>query len=88
MRGAVTPLPQYVFLAWCLVKQRDNCTFYLYYYYYYYYRIMPYVCYTLRFEAGDSQVLRNVTNHPVTASFRDRRESVRTLCSKDRCRVP
>jgi hypothetical protein len=27
MRGAVPPLPQYVFLALCLVKHRDNFTF-------------------------------------------------------------
>jgi hypothetical protein len=25
MRGAIHPLPQYVFMAWCLVKHRDNC---------------------------------------------------------------
>jgi hypothetical protein len=24
MCGAIPPLPQYVFMAWCLVKQRDN----------------------------------------------------------------
>jgi hypothetical protein len=24
MRGAILPLPQYVFTAWCLVKHRDN----------------------------------------------------------------
>jgi hypothetical protein len=24
MRGAIPPLPQYVFMAWCLVKHRDN----------------------------------------------------------------
>jgi hypothetical protein len=30
MRGAINPLPQYVFMVWCLVKQRDNFTFYLY----------------------------------------------------------
>jgi len=24
MRGAVPPLHQYVFMAWCLVKHRDN----------------------------------------------------------------
>jgi hypothetical protein len=24
MRGAIPPLPQYVFMAWCLVKRRDN----------------------------------------------------------------
>jgi hypothetical protein len=24
-----TPLPQYVFMAWCLVKHRDKFTFYL-----------------------------------------------------------
>jgi hypothetical protein len=23
MRGAVPPLPQYVFMAWCLVQHRD-----------------------------------------------------------------
>jgi hypothetical protein len=23
MRGAIPPLPQYVFMAWCLVKHRD-----------------------------------------------------------------
>jgi hypothetical protein len=27
MRGATSPLPQYVFMAWCLVKYRDNFTF-------------------------------------------------------------
>jgi hypothetical protein len=30
MRGAIPPLPQYVFMAWCLVKHRDNFNFYLY----------------------------------------------------------
>jgi hypothetical protein len=29
-RGAVPPLPQYVFMAWCLVKHRDNFTFTFY----------------------------------------------------------
>jgi hypothetical protein len=27
MRGTIPPLPQYVFMAWCLVKQRDNFIF-------------------------------------------------------------
>jgi hypothetical protein len=27
MRGAVHPLPQYAFIAWCLVKHRENFTF-------------------------------------------------------------
>jgi hypothetical protein len=27
MTGAIPPLPQYVFMVWCLVKQRDNFTF-------------------------------------------------------------
>jgi hypothetical protein len=27
MRGAVPPLPQHVFMAWCLVKHMDNFTF-------------------------------------------------------------
>jgi hypothetical protein len=27
MRGATPPLPQYVSMAWCLVKHRDNSTF-------------------------------------------------------------
>jgi hypothetical protein len=29
MRGAIPPLSQYVFMAWCLVKHKDNftCTF-------------------------------------------------------------
>jgi hypothetical protein len=26
MRGAILPLPQYVFVAWCLVKHRNNFT--------------------------------------------------------------
>jgi hypothetical protein len=26
MRGAISPLTQYAFMAWCLVKQRDNFT--------------------------------------------------------------
>jgi hypothetical protein len=32
MRGAITPLPQYVLIAWCLVKHSDNFTFLLGYY--------------------------------------------------------
>jgi hypothetical protein len=27
MCGAILPLPQYVFMVWCLVKHRDNFTF-------------------------------------------------------------
>jgi hypothetical protein len=27
MRGAIPLLPHYVFMAWCLVKHRDNFTF-------------------------------------------------------------
>jgi hypothetical protein len=27
MRGAITLLPQYAFMAWCLLKHRDNFTF-------------------------------------------------------------
>jgi hypothetical protein len=27
MHGAIPPLPQYVFMAWCLVKHRDKFTF-------------------------------------------------------------
>jgi hypothetical protein len=27
MPGAIPPLPQYIFMAWCLVKQRDNFIF-------------------------------------------------------------
>jgi hypothetical protein len=27
MRGAVPPLLKYAFIAWCLVKHRDNFTF-------------------------------------------------------------
>jgi hypothetical protein len=27
MRGAIPPLPKYVFMAWCLIKHRDNFTF-------------------------------------------------------------
>jgi hypothetical protein len=27
MHGAIPPLPQYVFMVWCLVKHRDNFTF-------------------------------------------------------------
>jgi hypothetical protein len=30
MCGAIPPLPQYVFMAWCLVKHRDNFTFTFY----------------------------------------------------------
>jgi hypothetical protein len=26
---AIPPLPQYAFVAWCLVKHRDNFTFYV-----------------------------------------------------------
>jgi len=28
MRGRILPLPHYVFMAWCLVKYRENFTFY------------------------------------------------------------
>jgi hypothetical protein len=28
MSGAILPLPQYAFMAWCLAKHRDNFTFY------------------------------------------------------------
>jgi hypothetical protein len=31
-RGTIPPLPQYAFMVWCLVKHRDNFTFYLYTY--------------------------------------------------------
>jgi hypothetical protein len=27
MSGAITPLPQYAFTVWCLVKHRDNFAF-------------------------------------------------------------
>jgi hypothetical protein len=27
MSGAIPPLPQYDFMAWCLVQHRDNFTF-------------------------------------------------------------
>jgi len=27
MREAIPPLPEHVFMAWCLVKHRDNFTF-------------------------------------------------------------
>jgi len=27
MRGDILSLPQYAFIAWCLVKQRDNFAF-------------------------------------------------------------
>jgi hypothetical protein len=30
MLGAIPPLPQYVFIAWCLVKHRDNFTVKIY----------------------------------------------------------
>jgi hypothetical protein len=29
MRWDIPQLPQYAFMAWCLVKHRDNFTFYL-----------------------------------------------------------
>jgi len=28
-RGAIPPLPQYIFMALCLIKHRDNFTFHL-----------------------------------------------------------
>jgi hypothetical protein len=28
MRGAIFPLPQYVFMPWCLLKHRDSFTFF------------------------------------------------------------
>jgi hypothetical protein len=27
MHGVIPPFPQHVFMAWCLVKNRDNSTF-------------------------------------------------------------
>jgi hypothetical protein len=30
MRGTISPLPQYAFMTWCLVKHRNNFTFNLY----------------------------------------------------------
>jgi hypothetical protein len=27
MRGAIPPLSEYIFMAWCLVKHRDSVTF-------------------------------------------------------------
>jgi hypothetical protein len=30
MRGTIPPLPQYAFMAWCLVKHRDNFNFTFY----------------------------------------------------------
>jgi hypothetical protein len=30
MRCAIPSLPQYVFMAWCLVQQRDNFTFFIF----------------------------------------------------------
>jgi hypothetical protein len=27
MRGVISPLPQHAFMAWCLVKRRDNFIF-------------------------------------------------------------
>jgi len=32
MCGDIPPLPQYILMAWCLVKHRGNFTFYLYLY--------------------------------------------------------
>jgi hypothetical protein len=29
MRETISPIPQYAFMAWCLVKHRDKFTFYL-----------------------------------------------------------
>jgi hypothetical protein len=28
-RGAIPPIPKYAFMVWCLVKNKDNFTFYL-----------------------------------------------------------
>jgi hypothetical protein len=33
MRGAILPLPQHVFMAWCLAKHRDNFSFTFTFYY-------------------------------------------------------
>jgi hypothetical protein len=30
MCGAIPPLPQYNFMVWCLIKHRDNFTFYIF----------------------------------------------------------
>jgi len=39
MRGAVHPFSQYVFMAWCFVKHRDNFTFTLLFQHWYKYFI-------------------------------------------------
>jgi hypothetical protein len=35
MCGAIPPLPQYVFMAWCLVKHMNNFTFTVRYFHYF-----------------------------------------------------
>jgi hypothetical protein len=34
MRGAIPPIPQYVFMAWCLSQHGNNFNFYLHLFYF------------------------------------------------------
>jgi len=67
MCGAISPLPLYVFMAWCLVKHRGNFTFYLQWHFHRLIHILPILCpapslrplastthFTLRMEAARS----------------------------------
>jgi hypothetical protein len=44
MREAVPPLPQCVFMAWCLVKHRDNFTFIVVIYFSFHIREDVFLC--------------------------------------------
>jgi hypothetical protein len=57
MRGAIPPLSQYTFMAWCLVKNRDNFALYLYLYFY---DIIP--CVEFRESTVDGPNKKVITN--------------------------
>jgi hypothetical protein len=44
MRGAISPLPQYVFVVGCLVKHRDNFTFFFVFTFFHVFSTLTYLC--------------------------------------------
>jgi hypothetical protein len=64
MSGAIPPLPQYAFMAWCLVKKRRSTGTTLPYYYYYYHHHHPTIFFREKGEYG-SNYSWNFNQQPV-----------------------
>jgi len=75
MSGAITPLPKYVFMAWCLVKHRDNFTFI----------IMLYICYSLKLLIGVICIYTNVVQFIVDRWQSNRRINCLRGCQMVEC---